>query len=101
MRSHCENVILRILSVRNVAIILQVGTDTCVSPADDWRPHTDQLDIHSASCYKHVQTAHFRDAYALKKRCISFMLDNFGKVIATEVCVRTGGQKNAPWTYAW
>lgn len=32
-----------------------------------------------------LQTAHFRDAFALKKRCLSFMLDRFGEVIATEV----------------
>lgn len=32
-----------------------------------------------------LQTAHFRDAFALKKRCLSFILDRFGEVIATEV----------------
>lgn len=34
-----------------------------------------------------LQTAHFREAYALKKRCLSFILDRFGEVIATEVCL--------------
>lgn len=41
------------------------------------------LSVQNASLL--LQTAHFRDAFALKKRCLSFILDRFGEVIATEV----------------
>ena len=34
-----------------------------------------------------LQNAHFRDAFALKKRCLSFILDHFAEVIATEAFV--------------
>ena len=34
-----------------------------------------------------LQNAHFRDAFALKKRCLSFILDHFAAVIATDAFI--------------
>ncbi|CAI5704608.1 unnamed protein product [Peronospora farinosa] len=51
LRSLCENALLRILSVKNVAII--------------------------------IESAHFRDAFTLKKRCSGFIMDHFARVVTT------------------
>ncbi|CAI5703247.1 unnamed protein product [Peronospora effusa] len=51
LRSLCENALLRILSVENVAII--------------------------------IESAHFRDAFTLKKRCSGFIMDHFARVVTT------------------
>ncbi|KAG6597866.1 putative RCC1 and BTB domain-containing protein [Phytophthora cinnamomi] len=34
-----------------------------------------------------MESAHFRNAYTLKKRCLSFVLDHFARVIATQAFV--------------